>query len=237
MPEGAPDAAADGDAGVRPGHPARIERVGEAALLVVLGDELDATVNARVHRLAAALDGRRGAVPGLEATVPGYASLLVPFRPLEIREQDVRAVVDEALRASVGTAPNAAARTVTLPVRYGGAEGPDLAEVAERTGLTEDDVVRLHSGTHYTVFVVGFTPGFPYLGILPATLALPRRATPRPLVPAGSVAIAGRQTGIYPAATPGGWHVIGRTDAVPWDPRREPPALLSPGIRVRFVPA
>jgi KipI family sensor histidine kinase inhibitor len=126
---------------------------------------------------------------------------------------------------------------LTIPVRYGGAEGPDLAEVAARLRLTEDEVVRLHAGTVYRVFCMGFVPGFPYLGTLPAELALPRRSTPRLSVPAGSVAITGRQTGIYPAATPGGWHLVGRTDATIWDPRRDPPALLEPGARVRFQPA
>jgi KipI family sensor histidine kinase inhibitor len=123
-----------------------------------------------------------------------------------------------------------------VPVRYGGPDGPDLAEVAARTGHSEADVVRLHAAVEYRVFCVGFVPGFPYLGLVPEELALPRRATPRLRVPAGSVAIAGRQTGIYPADTPGGWHLIGRTDLPVWDPGREPPALLQPGARVRFVP-
>jgi len=128
------------------------------------------------------------------------------------------------------------AEVVSVPVRYGGSDGPDLAEVAARTGRTEADVMRLHAAVEYRVFCVGFVPGFPYLGLVPEELALPRRPTPRLHVPTGSVAIAGRQTGIYPADTPGGWHLIGRTDRRTWDPRREPPALLEPGARVRFVP-
>jgi inhibitor of KinA len=193
---------------------------------------------------------RAARLPGLGATVPAYASVLVPFDPSVLAEAAVRGVIADVLREDVGAvasneqaiAPKPATAAdlgpVThVPVRYGGADGPDLAEVAVRTGLSEEDVVRLHAGAVYRVFCVGFVPGFPYLGMLPEELALPRRSTPRLHVPAGSVAIAGRQTGIYPSDTPGGWHVIGRTDLSVWDPHRDPPALLEPGARVRFVPA
>ncbi len=225
MPDGGPAA------GVR------IERLGEAGLLVVLGDRIDAALNDEVHRLAAAVRTRRLASPGIGAPVPGYASVLVPFDPLAIGEDDVREVIQAALADRGESSPAEPRPSVTIPVRYGGADGPDLAEVAARLGRTEADVVRLHAGTVYRVFVVGFVPGFPYLGTLPEELVLPRRATPRTRVPAGSVAIAGRQTGIYPAATPGGWHLIGRTDVELWNPRREPPALLAPGATVRFEAA
>ena len=229
---------------------ARVEPFGDAALLVVLGEHVDRAVNDRVHRLAFGLDLRAARLPGLGVTVPAYASVLVPFDPSVLAEDAVRGVIADALRAAgeavAAKEPAAAPEPVTaadpgpvthVPVRYGGADGPDLAEVAVRTGLSEDDVVRLHAGAEYRVFCVGFVPGFPYLGMLPEELALPRRSTPRLRVPAGSVAIAGRQTGIYPSDTPGGWHVIGRTDLSAWDPHRDPPALLEPGARVRFVPA
>ncbi len=240
----------------------RVEPFGDAALLVVLGDLVDRAVNDRVHRLAFGLDVRAARMPGLGVTVPAYASVLVQFDPSVLTEAAVRGVIGDALRAAgeAGTAKEADATTepadagkavtaeepaapshpgrlIHVPVRYGGAGGPDLAEVAARTGLAEDDVVRLHAGAEYRVFCVGFVPGFPYLGMLPEELALPRRPTPRLRVPAGSVAIAGRQTGIYPTDTPGGWHVIGRTDLVAWNPHRDPPALLEPGARVRFVRA
>ena len=229
---------------------ARVEPFGDAALLVVLGEHVDRAVNDRVHRLAVGLDLRAARLPGLGVTVPAYASVLVPFDPSVLEEAAVRGVIADALRAADGAVaprePASAPKPATgadlgpvthVPVRYGGADGPDLAEVAVRTGLSEDDVVRLHAGVEYRVFCVGFVPGFPYLGMLPEELALPRRSTPRLRVPAGSVAIAGRQTGIYPSDTPGGWHVIGRTDLSAWDPHRDPPALLEPGVRVRFVPA
>ena len=220
-----------------PGGSVRIERFGEAALLVILGDRVDATVNARVHRLAVALGSQAREENGLQAPVPAYASLLVPFDPLVIDEVAVREAIAVALQPGEGVVSDPAVDAVAqVPVRYGGEDGPDLAEVAARTGFSEADVVRLHAGVEYRVFCLGFVPGFPYLGLVPERLALPRRATPRLHVPAGSVAIAGRQTGIYPTDTPGGWHLIGRTDLTMWDPRRDPPPLLEPGSRVRFVP-
>ena len=213
-----------------------IERMGDAALIATLADALDAAASGWALRAATAVDARRVALPGLEAAVPGHGSVLVPFDPGRCRESQVRAllqaVLDETRRAE--PAPGGVLHEIT--VRYGGVDGPDLPEVADRTGLSEDAVVALHAGTEYRVLVLGFMPGFPYLGILAAQLDLPRRATPRVRVPAGSVAIAGRQTGIYPFESPGGWHLVGRTDVPLWDPVRQPPALLAPGDRVRFVP-
>jgi KipI family sensor histidine kinase inhibitor len=220
----------------------RIDQVGDAALLLTLGDEVAPAVNDLVHRVVAEL-GPAGvattgaATMGLGTPVPAYASVLVPFDPDVMPEAAVRATIRAALGRAVGGPAPAPGPLVEIPVRYGGPDGPDLAEVAERTGHSEAEVVALHAGHEYRVYLVGFVPGFPYLGVLPAELELPRRTTPRVRVPAGSVAIAGRQTGIYPSPTPGGWHLIGRTDAPIWDARRNPPALLAPGDRVLFVPA
>ena len=127
-------------------------------------------------------------------------------------------------------------RLVEVPVRYGGADGPDLEDVARLHGLRPSDVVELHASVEYEAFFLGFAPGFAYLGPLPASLVTPRLDVPRPRVPAGSVAIAGAQSAIYPTDTPGGWRLIGRTDLRPWDVTRDPPALILPGDRVRFVP-
>ena len=211
--------------------------MGDAALLLTLGDEVSPDLNDLVHRVVAEL--RPGAVDaaGLGTPVPAYASVLLPFDPDLVPEAAARATIRAALRRAIDGPMPAPGPLVEIPVRYGGRDGPDLAEVAERTGRSEADVVALHAGPEYRVYLVGFVPGFPYLGILPAKLDLPRRTTPRVRVPAGSVAIAGRQTGVYPFATPGGWHLIGRTDTPVWDARRNPPALLAPGDRVRFVPA
>jgi KipI family sensor histidine kinase inhibitor len=125
---------------------------------------------------------------------------------------------------------------IEIPTRYGGSDGPDLDDVARRLGRSPGEIVALHAGRVYVVYMLGFSPGFAYLGTLPQALEVPRRDVPRTTVPAGSVAIAGRQTGVYPTASPGGWNLLGRTDEVLWDPRRDPPATLAPGRRVRFVP-
>ena len=219
---------------------ARIEPVGDAALLAILGDDLDLAANAVAQRLARALATRATTVTGLGLPVPGHASVLVPFDPDVIDEAFVGDLIAVALleaevaAATAGPAANGALHEIR--VRYGGDDGPDLADVAARTGLSEREVIRLHASVEYRVLVLGFVPGFPYLGLLPAALELPRRATPRVRVPAGSVAIAGRQCGIYPFATAGGWHLIGRTELSLWDAAADPPAALAPGDRVRFVP-
>ena len=217
----------------------RIDQVGDAALLVTLGDDPELSVNARARRLATRLTVAGPPLPGVGVPVPGHASVLVPFDPDLAGETAVRDMIRAALE-TIGDEPEGAGgtnRLHELRVAYGGVDGPDLADVAACTGMTEREVVRLHAGVEHRVLVLGFVPGFAYLGGLPAALDLPRRAVPRVRAPAGSVAIAGLQTGIYPSATPGGWHLIGRTDAWLWDPVADPPARLAPGDRVRFVPA
>lgn len=226
-----------GDAGPR------IVPFGEAALLVVLGDRLDLRLNADAQRLASRLRDLLASGAPLGPPIPAHASVLVPFDPLTADEAAVRKILVDALAtaraapAVFAVPPRPEAPPAVLRVRYGGSAGPDLAGVAARLGRSEADVVDLHSSGEYRVLALGFVPGFAYLGPLPEELWLPRRATPRVRVPAGSVAIAGDQTGIYPAPTPGGWHLLGRTDAVLWDPRRDPPSLLAPGQRVRFEAA
>jgi len=210
----------------------RLLPAGDAALVVELGDTIDPAINRRVHALAHTLAAM--AVPGVIESVPAYRSLLVHYDPLVLSYAQAR----EAAAAALGRCadlPPQEPRTVEIPTAYGGEYGPDLAYVASYHGLSVEEVVRLHSGAIYTVYMLGFTPGFPYLGGLPPQLATPRLATPRTVVPAGSVGIAGPQTGIYPLSSPGGWQIIGRTPAVLFDPQRDPPALVQPGERVRFV--
>jgi len=218
---------------------ARIIPYGDSALLVVFGEAIDPELNARVHALAAAIRARRAAGAGAWGVpVPAYSSLLAPYDPLQWDYPASEAALAALLSAedrSV-TALEDAGSVVEIPVRYGGADGPDLVDVAARHGLTPAEVIAIHSGARYRVYMLGFAPGFVYLGPLPAALETPRRATPRTQVPAGSVAIAGAQTGVYPLATPGGWHLLGRTDALLWDLARDPPALLRPGQALRFVP-
>ena len=209
----------------------RLAPAGEAALVLELGARVDAGLNRRVHALARAL----AKYPELVDLAPGNVSLLVAYDPARLDYDRVAGLV----RAELAALPRRLASRAPLrelPTAYGGEYGPDLPAVARRLGLTEEEVVRLHAGRLYRVYLLGFAPGYAYLGELPGQLALPRLATPRLAVPAGSVAIAGRQTGIYSVTSPGGWHVLGRTPVRLFDPTREPPTYLAPGDRVRFVP-
>ena len=214
---------------------ARIRPLGEAAVTVALGDVVELALNRRVHRLAAAV--REAAIDGVIDVVPAYATLAVFYEPLRTSYADVvRALAP--LVAAAATADHDALDvphpTHVVPVVY---DGPDLADVAARLGLAAHEVVERHAAREYTVYLLGFVPGFAYLGDLDPALVLPRRDVPRPRVAAGSVAIAGRQTAVYPLVTPGGWHLVGRTDAPVLDLARTPPTPLAPGDRVRFVPA
>jgi KipI family sensor histidine kinase inhibitor len=215
----------------------RIAPLGDGAITVALGDAVDLALNARVHRLAAAV--RAAALPGVVDVVPAYAALTVYYEPLHHGHDELAARLAPLAAAALDDAPAASPAAAPAPIRHLVVhyDGPDLAEVATRTGLTPDEVVRRHAAATYTVYLLGFVPGFAYLGDLDAALVLPRRADPRPRVPAGAVAIAGRQTAVYPLATPGGWHLIGRCDAPLFDPQRAAPSLLAPGDRVRFVAA
>jgi 5-oxoprolinase (ATP-hydrolysing) subunit B len=169
----------------------------------------------------------------IEDVIPADGSLLLVLR----RGAGVSPELYAALTAPLPSASPAAGTLHEIAVEYGGAAGPDLAALAQQAGMSADDMIVHHLAAEYTVAFLGFQPGFPYLKGLPPALHAPRRAVPRVLVEAGSVAIGGAYTGIYPAAGPGGWHVIGRTKAVLFDPRRDAPTLLLPGDRVRFVPA
>jgi KipI family sensor histidine kinase inhibitor len=206
--------------------------VGDAALSVELGDAIDPALNARVRGLGRAL--RDHPFPGFREAAPTYRSLLVLYDPRAARFAEAVTALQTLLDAA--PAEERAGRLVRVPTRYGGDDGPDLAEVARARRLGEAEVVATHSSQEYTAFMLGFIGGFAYLGTLPAALETPRRPTPRVRVPAGSVGIAGRQTGIYPMALPGGWNLIGRTSLRLFDPLADPPSLIQAGDRVRFVP-
>lgn len=176
-------------------------------------------------------------LPGLAALVPTFHALTGLLEPGG-SPAACRGAIEEALprwRYDPDRAPGG--RCHEVPVRYGGDEGPDLEPLARARGLAPEEVVRLHASVEYYVYMIGFTPGFPYLGGLSEQLHHPRLSRPRVHVPAGSVGIGGPQTGIYPLDSPGGWHLIGRTDIVLFDADRDPPALLEPGDRIRFVPS
>jgi KipI family sensor histidine kinase inhibitor len=206
--------------------------VGDAALSLELGDGLDARTSARVRALDLAL--ARAPFDGFRESVPTHRSLLVLYDATVARFSSVaRTLLSLAASPALPPPPG---RLHEIPVVYGGDDGPDLGPLAAERGLAPGDVVRLHARGEYTAFMLGFTPGFAYLGLLPEALESPRHATPRVRVPAGSVALAGRQTAVYPVASPGGWQIVGRTSRRLFDPFREKPALVAPGDRVRFVP-
>jgi KipI family sensor histidine kinase inhibitor len=206
----------------------KVHPLGDTALLAELGARLDTAINTRAIALAAALKKRRD----VRQAVAGTASVTVQFDPDQIGLDAMAA----AIRRLAAKRPpvEEPGRLHRIPVVY---DGPDMAEVCERLGLTREQVVALHGRPIYRAFLVGFVPGWAYLGPLPDELVLPRRATPRTQVPAGSVAIAGQQTGVYPLDSPGGWNLIGRTSVRLFLPDSDPPSLFRTGDRVKFFPA
>lgn len=210
-----------------------IEILGEAALVLRFGNAIDEAVNARVLAARRTLD--QATLPGVVETIPAYATLTVCFDPMQQEPAALARRVSELLRDE-SPLDRVRDRLVELPVCYEGEHAPDIAELARHAGLSVAEVVRRHSAPEYRVLFLGFAPGFPYLSGLDPALAMPRRDTPRLAVPAGSVAIGGSQTGVYPQRSPGGWQLIGRTPLALFDLARDPPCLLSAGDRLRFVP-
>ena len=204
----------------------------DRSLLVSFGD----AISIDVHRQVVALtrDLEKYPIPGVSNIHPAYCSVLIVFDPLATDHDSVRSAVSE-LTAS-GHSPRAERRIVELAVCYGGEFGPDLEELAQERGLTLDRAIDLHSSAEYVAYFIGFVPGFAYLGGLPDQLAAPRLKTPRQRVAAGSVGIAGMQTGVYPFETPGGWRLIGRTPSAIFRADRDPMSLIALGDGVRFVP-
>jgi len=205
----------------------RVNPLGDSALLVELGKRVDTALNTRALALAAALSKKRG----VREAVGGYASVTVHYDPEQVTYKGLRGIIDRLARGR--RPPLAPGRLHRIPVTY---DGPDVEEAAAALKITPQELARLHSKPYYRVFMIGFVPGWAYLGPLPEELRLPRRKVPRTSVPAGSVAIAGAQTGVYPLPTPGGWHLIGRTSVKMFLPESDPPLLLRPGDRVRFHP-
>lgn len=210
----------------------RIVPLGDSAVLVQLGDEIDLTINQRVHTLANLIT--TSAVNGIIETVPAYATLLVHYDSLSLSLTQIKNILREKL-TQIQENESRKSRLVEVPVRYGGELGPDLETVAAQLGLRIEDVIRIHSEKIYTVYMMGFTPGYPYMGKLDDKLIMPRLETPRTHVPAGTVAIAGSQTGIYSIESPGGWNLIGWTPLKLFDPFSDSPFLFAPGDEVKFV--
>ena len=210
----------------------RLLPLGDSALLVQFGDEIDPAINRRVHALDALLQTDKPA--GVIETVPAYATLLVYYDPLILTFAQaadwVNAKMDKVLSAA-----SRKPRQIEVPVQYGGEHGPDLDFVAAYHQLSVQEVIRIHASRVYLVYMMGFTPGFAYMGKLDELIATPRLDTPRTRVTAGSVGIAGAQTGVYPIDSPGGWRLIGRTGLPLFAPEADQPFLFSPGDTVQFM--
>jgi inhibitor of KinA len=205
--------------------------MGDRSLLVELGADISSSVNQRVQVLFTALDRHR--FKGILDLVPSYRSLLVIYDPLSIFPAEIKTRLND-IWENPDQSQLPQPQTVKIPVVYGGDHGPDLQLVAQYHNLTPQEVIGFHTRPSYRVYMIGFTPGFPYLGEVPDTIATPRRETPRILVPKGSVGIAQKQTGIYPVDSPGGWQIVGWTPAKLFDPNGQPPSHLVMGDRVQF---
>ena len=211
----------------------RILPAGDRALVADFGNVIREDVNRRVNALKKALLAER--IAGVREMIPTYRSLLIEYDPAVIPMQALRRRVAAINPAAPGEEAEEK-RIFEVPCCYGGAYGEDLPGLAEITGLSEEEIVAIHAGTAYRVYMLGFLPGFVYLGGMDERIAAPRLRTPRVAIPAGSVGIGGGQTGVYPVASPGGWRLIGRTPVRFYDPAREKPVLFEAGDSIRFVP-
>lgn len=206
---------------------------GDTGFLVEFGAGIDPAVNAKVRTMARALE--KDPQPGIREVIPTYRSLLFIYDP-EMTDPDRLFQVVQHLNDTRTAEDAAAFKVVKIPVCYGGDFGPDIAHVQKSAGLTEDQVIQIHTAPEYLIYMVGFTPGFPFLGGLDDRLFTPRLETPRMLVPKGSVGIANNQTGMYPIASPGGWQLIGRTPLNLFAPHRKNPFLYRAGDKIKFFP-
>jgi KipI family sensor histidine kinase inhibitor len=207
--------------------------MGDRGLLLEFGGEISREINEKVRRMALAIQAE--AMEGIVETVPTYRSLLIVYNPVILSLEDLKrglTRIEEGLQQTPLPEP----KLTHVPVVYGGIYGPDLGEVAEYHQISPEEVIQLHCSKPYLIYMIGFMPGFPYMGELPQALVTPRLKTPRLSVPKGSVAIAQRQTGIYSMESPGGWQILGRTPVKLFDPEKDPPALLQMGDLVQFYP-
>ena len=215
-------------------RPSSIVALGDACVALRFDAGVDLAVNGACIAIAASLE--RQQLRGVRDVVPSFDAVTVHFDPL-VTDRAALSAQLEALRADVPSWADTLTRVIEVPVVYGGEAGPDLGDVAAYAGCSAAAVVRLHTQQSYRVFMLGFLPGFAYMGPVEARIAAPRLPTPRLRVPAGAVGIAGMQTGIYPFESPGGWRIIGRTEMKPFDPARADPFLFKAGDRVKFVEA
>lgn len=206
--------------------------VGDRGLLMEYGDVIDPVVNQKVRSIS--IVAKQDMPPGVIEIIPAYRSIMIIYDPSVTKPQKLQdAFISLEKRLTDIEIPPS--KTIEIPVCYGGKFGPDIQVVAENNNISVSDVIRLHSKPEYIIYMIGFAPGFPFLGELPETLHTPRLKTPRTNVPQGSVGIANKQTGIYPAESPGGWQLIGRTPLKLFDPARSNPILYQAGDRIRFI--
>ena len=207
--------------------------MGDRGLILEFGDEISREVNDKVRRMALAIHANP--MEGIIEIVPTYRSLLIHYNPLALPAEALRkrlTRLEQGLQLTPFPEPN----LTRIPVAYGGEYGPDLEYVAQYHHISPEEVIQLHCSRPYPIYMIGFMPGYPYMGELPDGLVTPRLKTPRLSVPQGSVAIAQKQTGIYSIESPGGWRILGRTPVKLFDPEKEPPALLHMGDLVQFYP-
>nr|WP_275444500.1 5-oxoprolinase subunit PxpB [Paenibacillus sp. ACRRX] len=208
--------------------------MGDAAIVVEFDSVIGPASHEKVRLLSTYLDFH--SFKGMVEYVPAFTTVTVFYNPLVLRYAEAQAKLEEAVWQAKGMQLEQTARNVEIPVCYGGEYGPDLEDVARHNQLTADEVVHIHSNAEYLVYMIGFAPGFPYLGGMSERIAAPRRPSPRLVIPVGTVGIAGMQTGVYPIGTPGGWQLIGRTPEPLFRPDMKPPTLLRAGDKVRFLP-
>jgi KipI family sensor histidine kinase inhibitor len=212
----------------------RFLNAGDSALVIEFGNEISETINREIKFVTDALDGAK--LGGVLDLTPTYRSILVNFDPLVTPASGITDFVTGILKNHTGSREASGGEVIEIPVLYGGEAGPDMDFICEHTKLDRDEVIRRHSCVEYLVYMLGFTPGFAYLGGMPKELATPRLLKPRAVIPAGSVGIAAAQTGIYPVESPGGWQLLGRTPLKVFNYERSEPFLLSAGDYLKFVP-
>lgn len=221
----------------------RLYPLGDNAVIIELGKEINIDVHQRVKKVAAGLEQQ--AFHWMVEYVPAFATVTLFYNPVRVLDMEdfslqmqpydyVTGKVEQVLHDLTDQHAAVEARTIEIPVLYGGEYGPDLEYVAEHNQLTTEEVIRIHTGTDYLVYMIGFAPGFPYIGGMSKQIAAPRRESPRMKIPAGTVGIAGEQTGVYPIETPGGWQLIGRTPIRLFRPEHDVPSLLQAGDNIRF---
>lgn len=206
--------------------------VGDRALVIEFGDSIEEQVNSKIRSLTLAME--REGIKGIIETIPTYRSLMVIYEPMIIELDELINKV-KSIEAKMHEMKLPDAKVIEIPTLYGGDYGPDLGFVAEHNNISTDEVIKIHTSSEYLIYMIGFTPGFPYLGGMNDKIAAPRLQIPRTKIPAGSVGIAGKQTGIYPIESPGGWQLIGRTPVRLYDPYRKEPVLLNAGDYIKFV--